>query len=110
MTRHLLTDPGAAHSAKNTTAPGLPNQPANDSKGRAPMVSQELLMRASQRTGYRAELVAAPMGIIARRHRAGQSLADITRFLHDQLGPDNPIASRTFVAWVLDAVERGEGR
>ncbi|HJQ45593.1 MAG TPA: hypothetical protein VJ870_04600 [Amycolatopsis sp.] len=74
------------------------------------MVSQELLVRASRRTGYRVELVAAPMGIIARRHRAGQSLAEITRFLHDQLGPDSPVASRTFVAWVLDEVERGAGR
>lgn len=42
MTRHLLIDPGAAHSAKNATAPGLPNQPGRDSKGRTPMVGIEL--------------------------------------------------------------------
>jgi hypothetical protein len=41
MTRYLLTfDPGAAaHSAKNEIAvPGLPNQPAMNSKGRNAMV------------------------------------------------------------------------
>lgn len=37
--RITVGDPGAAHSAKNTTAPGLPNQTANDSKGRLLMVS-----------------------------------------------------------------------
>lgn len=45
MTRYLLTtDPSAAHSAKNTTAPGLPNQSAKDSKGRTPMVGASNLV------------------------------------------------------------------
>lgn len=42
MTRFLISDdPGtAARTAKNeNAAPGLPNQPRNDSKGRNPMVS-----------------------------------------------------------------------
>lgn len=108
MTRYLIGNPGAAHSAKNATAPGLPNQPANDVKGSTPMVSQELLSRASRRTGYRVALVAAPVQIIAHRHRDGHSLAQITRYLHGQLGPDSPVASRTFVAWVIEAAERGE--
>lgn len=34
----LRKDPGAAHSAKNATAPGLPSQSANDVKGRTLMV------------------------------------------------------------------------
>ena len=46
MTRFLITDPGtAAHSAKNAhAAPGLPNNPRNDSKGRNPMVSASSLV------------------------------------------------------------------
>lgn len=39
MTRLLLADdPGAAHPAKNATAPGLPNQTRTPSKGRNPML------------------------------------------------------------------------
>lgn len=41
-TRRLITDPGAAHPAKNATAPGLPNQPRSDSKGRNPMVGEQI--------------------------------------------------------------------
>ncbi|GAB3003494.1 hypothetical protein LWP59_27630 [Amycolatopsis acidiphila] len=108
MTRYLISDPGAAHPAKNATAPGLPNQPGHDSKGRALMVSQELLSRASRRTGYRKDLVAAPVQIIAGRHAEGHSVGQITRYLKDQLGPDNTAAARTFVAWVIAAAERGE--
>lgn len=37
MTRLLITDPGAAHPAKNAAAPGLPKQPTNHSE-RNPMV------------------------------------------------------------------------
>jgi hypothetical protein len=72
------------------------------------MVSQQLLSQASRRTGYRVELLTAPVQIIARRHREGQSLAQITRYLHEQLGPDHPVAARVFVAWVIAATERGE--
>ncbi|WP_435061909.1 hypothetical protein [Amycolatopsis thermoflava] len=35
-----ISRPSAAHSAKNATAPGLPNQSRNDSKGRTPMVGK----------------------------------------------------------------------
>ncbi|MFD4191384.1 MULTISPECIES: hypothetical protein [Amycolatopsis] len=37
-----ISRPSAAHSAKNATAPGLPNQPRHDSKG-THMVSQTIL-------------------------------------------------------------------
>lgn len=72
------------------------------------MVSQTLLSQASRRTGARTQLVRTPVEIIARRHRAGQSLGEITRYLHAQLGADNPCAARPFVAWVIAATERGE--
>ncbi len=39
--RITLIDPGPAHSAKNTTGPGLPNNPATNWKGRTPMVDNE---------------------------------------------------------------------
>ncbi|GHF74189.1 hypothetical protein GCM10017566_54960 [Amycolatopsis bartoniae] len=32
MVRLLITDPGAAHPAKNAAAPGLPKQPTNRSE------------------------------------------------------------------------------
>jgi hypothetical protein len=110
MTRYLITDdPGAAHPAKNATAPGLPNQPGNHLKGRAPMVSQQLLSRASRRTGQRVELVAGPVEIIARRAAGtGMTVGEIARDLQDRLGPDNPATTRSFVAWVIGEVERGE--
>ena len=101
--------PSAAHSAKNATAPGLPNQPSNDPKGN-PMLAQTLYHQAAQRTGYRCELVAAPVEIIARRHRDGQSVAQITRYLQSQLGPDHRAASRSFVQWVITEAGRGEVR
>ena len=72
------------------------------------MVSQDLLARASRRTGYRIELVKAPIFVIVRRHRDGHTPARISRYLRDQLGPDSPVASRAFVAWVIEAVQRGE--
>lgn len=37
---HTTADPGPAHSTKNTTGPGLPNQTATDSKGRGLMVDE----------------------------------------------------------------------
>ncbi|MDQ0378595.1 hypothetical protein [Amycolatopsis thermophila] len=71
------------------------------------MVSQTIYHQAAQRTGYRYELVAAPVEIIARRHREGQSLAQITRYLQSQLGPDHRAASRSFVQWVITATGGG---
>ncbi|MFC4004894.1 hypothetical protein ACFS2C_23540 [Prauserella oleivorans] len=49
--RITVGDPGAAHSAKNTTAPGLPNQTANDSKGRTPMVAQQDIVAETAERG-----------------------------------------------------------
>ncbi|SFJ76760.1 hypothetical protein SAMN05421835_108191 [Amycolatopsis sacchari] len=112
MTRYLITkDPGAAaRTAKNeNAAPGLPSQPRQDPKGRTPMVSQQLLHRASQRTGFQIDLVAGAVEVIAWRHRDGHSVAEITRYLYTQLGPDCAAASRSFVEWVIDSVRAGEG-
>jgi hypothetical protein len=109
MTRYLISDdPGAAHPAKNVAAPGLPNQSHNHSE-RVPMVSQHLVDDAAKRTGYRAELVAVPVAIIARRHNDGQAPRQITRYLHDHLGSDNQAATPAFVGWVIGRIERGEG-
>ncbi|OXM74550.1 hypothetical protein CF166_04305 [Amycolatopsis sp. KNN50.9b] len=73
------------------------------------MVAQAIYHQASQRTGFRVQLVAAPVDIIARRHREGQSVSQITRYLRAHLGPENPVASRSFVEWVITATG-GEGR
>ncbi|WP_027932975.1 hypothetical protein [Amycolatopsis thermoflava] len=73
------------------------------------MVSQTVLHQAAQRTGFRVQLVSVPVEIIARRHREGQSLAQITHYLRAHLGPENPVASRCFVEWVISATG-GEGR
>jgi hypothetical protein len=109
MTHYLITDdPGAAHPAKNVAAPGLPNQSHNHSE-RFLMVSQHLLDDAAKRTGYRAELVAAPVAIIARCHGEGQTARQITRYLQDHLGPDNQASTPAFVGWVIGRIERGEG-
>ncbi len=72
------------------------------------MVSQTLLSTASRRTGYRTQLLEAPVAIIARRHREGQSVAQIAGYLRGQLGAENKVTERPFVAWVIAAVERGE--
>ncbi|WP_435070899.1 hypothetical protein [Amycolatopsis thermoflava] len=109
MTRLLITDPGAAHPAKNAAAPGLPNQPQPDQNGETPMVAQAIYHQAARRTGYRYELVIAPVEIIARRHREGQSVAQITRYMQSQLGPDHQAAARNFVEWVI-AATGGERR
>ena len=107
MTRLVVTDPGAAHSAKNTTAPGLPNQPGNDSKGRTFMVPQELIARAAERTGYRPGLVTPVVQAIAKRSASGETSDQIAAHLANLIGPDNRAASATFVAWVLAEIERG---
>ena len=111
MTRLLiLKDPGAAaRTAKNeNAAPGLPSQPRQDPKGSTFMVSQTLLHQASQRTGFRVQLIAAPVGIIADRAREGQDAGKITRYLQANLGPDCAAASRSFVEWVLASLAGGE--
>ena len=74
------------------------------------MVSQGLIARASQRLGHRPELVGVVVDVIARRSATGYSDEEVSAYLKDMIGPDNPAATVGFVAWVLDEVERGEGR
>lgn len=112
MTRYLITDPGtAARPAKNSTAaPGLPNQPHEDSKGRNFMLPQSLIRRAAERTGYRDALVAAPVEIIARRFVEDRHTPkQIAEYLQHQLGEDNAVASLEFVTWVIGEVASGGG-
>ncbi|NYI87874.1 hypothetical protein HNR02_001197 [Amycolatopsis endophytica] len=71
------------------------------------MVSQTIVHQAARRTGYRYELLVAPVEIIARRHREGQSASQITRYMQAQLGPDHRAASRSFVQWVITAAGGG---
>ncbi|MEV5299052.1 hypothetical protein [Amycolatopsis methanolica] len=110
MARLLITDdPGAARTAKHAAAPGLPTQPLPDQNGETAMVAQAIYHQAAQRTGFRYELLIAPVEIIARRHREGQSVGQITRYMRSQLGPDHQAASRNFVEWVI-AATGGERR
>lgn len=72
------------------------------------MVSNRLLTMASRRTGAQVSLIKAPVENVARRHREGQSDAEITLSLKRDLGADNPAAARNFVEFVATAVDRGE--
>jgi hypothetical protein len=111
MTRYPTTnDPGTAHSAKNATVPGLPSQSRNRT-GRTPMVTQDLIRRASERTGFRPQLVEVPVEIIARRHvKEGHTAGQIARFLQTHLGQDHAAASLEFVSWVIGEVMGGGAR
>ena len=72
------------------------------------MVSQDLIERASQRTGHRVELVAGAVEIIARRMGEGQSVRQIARWLQSLLGRDHSAASVEFVGWVVSQLRRSQ--
>lgn len=65
------------------------------------MVSHKLLKQAAKRTGYRPELLSAPIVLIIRRHRKGHTPGQIAAFLRDWYGADNLITDQAFVDWVL---------
>jgi hypothetical protein len=72
------------------------------------MVSQDLVERAARRTGWRVELVAGPVGVIARRMGEGQSARQIARYLQSHWGSDHCAASVEFVRWVIDQIRRNQ--
>ncbi|OXM70738.1 MULTISPECIES: hypothetical protein [Amycolatopsis] len=71
------------------------------------MVAQAIYHQAALRIGFHYELVIAPVEIIARCHREGQSVSQITRYLKSHLGPDHRAAARNFVEWVIAETARG---
>lgn len=72
------------------------------------MVSNRVLTLASRRTGARVSWIKVPVEDIARRHREGQTNAEITLSLKRDLGADDPAAARNFVEFVAAAADRGE--
>lgn len=73
---------------------------------RTPVVTQDLIRRASDRTRHRVEVVAEPVEIIARRSAEGQSNRQISQYLQSHLGRGNPVASLDFVAWVIGEIHK----
>ncbi|PXY17088.1 hypothetical protein BAY59_36550 [Prauserella coralliicola] len=73
------------------------------------MVSQQMVAEAAERTGYRADLVKSAVLVIVARYRAGETVKKITRYMVDNLGPDNRAASAEFVRWAI-AAAGGEAR
>ena len=90
---------------------------AQDIKGslaHARMLAEKGIISKSDAAEIRRGLEKVQAEIEAGSFTFSRALEDIhmnvEQRLKDMIGPDNPAATVGFVAWVLDEVERGEGR